>query len=414
MTHEALHRNICEHRERVEEWFKTKSRGLAFPFYTSFDLRDAGYKLGPVDANIFPAGFNNICATDRENSFDLARAFLDAHYGPEIKKILLLTEEHTNNPYYWDNVFALQTILTEAGREVRLGIPRELEQPLELTSAAGQKLTVHHAKRNGDKLDLDGFTPDLIISNNDFSVGYEEWAEGLTTPVNPPRELGWYRRRKERFFKVYNELAREFAELLDVDAFTLQVETEVFPDFEVDDEESRERLAEAAQKMYDRLKAKYQERGITREPFLFVKNNAGTYGLGVMQVSHPDEIRAWNNKTRKKMKAAKGGREVTEVIIQEGVPTTTQGEEGQTAEPAIYMIGCQPAGGFLRSHREKGVEESLNSPGAVFQRLCLADLAIKPDRCPQEMVYGWIAKLSFLSVALEAKELGVSFANYKL
>ncbi|MBX3020714.1 MAG: glutamate--cysteine ligase [Bdellovibrionales bacterium] len=413
MNHELLHRKIVDNCEQVQSWFKAKSTGLAFPFYSSFDLRDAGFKLGPVDANIFPAGFNNICRVDRDNSMEVAKEFLDSHYSTDTRKILLLTEEHTGNPYYWDNVLALQTILQGAGREVRLAVPKPLEAPLQLTSASGTAVTVASAIRNGGGVDIDGFRPDLIISNNDFSLQYEEWAKDLETPMNPPRELGWYRRRKDRFFKVYNEFAGEFADLLKLDPWTLQVETEVFSGFEVDDENSRDQLAAAAQKIYDRVKAKYAAHGISREPFLFVKNNAGTYGLGVIQVRHPDEIKAWNYKARKKMKAAKGGREITEVIIQEGIPTTTLAEGGKTAEPVIYMIGCQLSGGFLRAHGEKADDDSLNSPGAVFQRLCVADLNVKMEGCPMENSYGWVAKLAFLSVAREAKELGVEFKNYR-
>ena len=112
------------------------------------------------------------------------------------------------------------------------------------------------------------------------------------------------------------------------------------------------------------------------------------------------------------MKAAKGGREVTEVIIQEGIPTTVHAKDGKTAEPVIYMIGCQLAGGFLRAHGEKGDGDSLNSPGAVYQRLCIADLDLKMEGCPMENSYGWVARLAFLSVAREAKELGVEFRKY--
>ncbi|MGE0527173.1 MAG: glutamate--cysteine ligase, partial [Bdellovibrionales bacterium] len=105
MNHEYLHRKIVENCDRVHAWFAEKSQGLPFPIYSSFDLRDAGYKMGPVDANIFPAGFNNICVVDRENFADLARRFLEAHYSPETRRVVILTEEHTQNPYYWDNVW---------------------------------------------------------------------------------------------------------------------------------------------------------------------------------------------------------------------------------------------------------------------------------------------------------------------
>jgi glutamate--cysteine ligase len=414
MDHESLHKRILENCAKVQNWFKDRSRTLAFPIYSSFDIRDAGFKVGPVDANIFPAGFNNICLTDREESVDIAREFLDSHYSPEVTRLLLLTEEHTQNPYYWDNISALQAILEGAGREVCLAIPKDLEGPLSITSASGKTMTLHSARREGRSVSCDGFKPDLIISNNDFSQEYDEWARDLDTPMNPPRELGWYRRRKDRFFRIYNEFAGEFGELLKMDPWMFQVETEVFADFKVDDEDSRNDLSARAQILYDRIKSKYADHGIDREPFLFIKNNAGTYGLGVIQAKHPEEIRNWSYKARKKMKAAKGGREVSEVIIQEGIPTTTVAEGGKTAEPVIYMIGCQLAGGFLRAHGEKSADESLNSPGAVFQRLCLADLNVKMAGCPMENSYGWIARLAFLSVAKEAMELGVEFKNYAL
>ncbi len=413
MNDQFLHRRIVENCTAVQDWFRSHSRTLDFPFYSSFDVRDAGFKVAPVDANIFPAGFNNICRVDRESAVDVAKEFLDQHYSPDVRKILLLTEEHTANPYYWDNVLALQTMLTGAGREVKLAIPRPLSKPLVITSASGTALEVLSATRAGGDVNIDGFLPDLIISNNDFSTEYEEWSAGLTTPMNPPRELGWYRRRKDRFFRIYNELAYEFSTLLKLDPWFLQVETELFAGFEVDDEDSRAGLSQQAHTLLARIKKNYQSRGIEREPFLFIKNNAGTYGLGVMQVKDPEEIKSWNNKSRKKMKAAKGGREVSEVIIQEGIPTSVHATGGDTAEPVIYMIGCQLAGGFLRAHGEKSDEDSLNSPGAVFQRLCISDLAVKLEGCPMENAYGWVAKLAFLSVAKEARELGVEFKNYK-
>jgi len=79
----------------------------------------------------------------------------------------------------------------------------------------------------------------------------------------------------------------------------------------------------------------------------------------------------------------------------------------------MYMIGCQLAGGFLRAHSEKDDGESLNSPGAVYQRLCISDLSVKLEGCPMENAYGWVAKLAFLSVAQEAREHGVELKNYR-
>ncbi len=408
MIQEQLHKKILENCEGVDAWFRAKSQDLQFPFYSSFDIRDSGFKVVPVDANIFPAGFNNICGTDKDAAVDVTQDYLDDHYGKEVNRILLLTEEHTQNPYYWDNVWTLKKILEDAGREIRLAIPRPLPQPLDLTSATGHQMTVYSAERKNSGIEVNGFAPQLIINNNDFSLEYMEWAEGLQTPMNPPRELGWYRRRKDRFFKEYNLLAGEFADLIGIDPWHLQVDTAVFERFEVDDKESRDRLSQDVSQMFSRIELEYKKRKVESKPFLFIKNNSGTYGLGVIAVQSPEEVVSWSYKSRKKMKAAKGGRDINEVIIQEGIPTAVRGPEGQTAEPAIYMIGCRLAGGFLRTHTEKGPQDSLNSPGAVYKRLCVSDLKIKQSGCPMENAYGWVARLSFLSVAREARVLASS------
>lgn len=403
MVHEILHKKIVENCDKVQDWFALKSRDLKFPIYSSFDIRDSHQKVAPVDANLFPAGFNNICPVDQESAMATVESFLDNNYSKNLKKVLLLTEEHTANPYYWDNVWVIKKLLEGAGREVMVGIPRVMEQPLVIQSAAGREITVHSAKRSGDGVNINGFVPELIVCNNDFSNEYEEWSAGLKTPMNPPSHLGWYRRRKDRFFKEYNALVLEFCKVVAMDPWHFLVETEVFQHFDVEDENSRLALANQSGAIYEKLRKQYLEHGIKDDPFLFVKNNAGTYGLGVIQVGHPDEIKTWNYKSRKKMKAAKGGREVNEVIIQEGVPTAITADGGETAEPCIYMIGCQLAGGFLRTHSQKGPEESLNSPGAVYKKLCVSDLSVKMGDCPMENAYGAIARLAVLAIALEAK-----------
>lgn len=403
--HTQIHQKILANCNEVQAWFQKKASGLAFPFYSSFDVRDSGFKIVPVDANLYPAGFNNLCRIDADNAQDIARDYLLEHYGSSLKKIQLLTEEHTQNLFYWQNVSTLSQIIKGAGFDVQLVVPRDLPAPLNVTSKNGDQLQVFGANQVTEK-------PDLIISNNDFTDGYEEWASKVTQPINPPREMGWHKRRKDRFFQEYNKLATEFAELIGVDPWIFHVHTEVFSGFDVEDESIRQSLYDSAKKVFENLTEDYKERKIDSKPFVFIKNNSGTYGLGVIPVKDPEEILNWTYKNRKKMKAAKGGREINEVIIQEGVPTVVRGQDGQTAEPCLYMIGCQLVGGFLRTHQEKGIDDSLNSPGAVFQKLCVSDLEVKSDKCPMENVYGWVAKLSFLSVAYEAKSLGVEFPGY--
>ena len=404
-----LHEQICLNYDELQKWFRTYTRELAYPVYSSYDIRDAGYKITNVDANIYPAGFNNICPTDKETSVDLFKKYFEKHYKFNVKKILMLTEEHTKNVYYLENVGTIADLLTQAGYEVRLAFPKDLPEVLTLESVTGRKL--HFGSGYQNSAWVKEFGPDLVISNNDFSNSLEDWAANLTTPMNPPRELGWYQRKKSRYFKNYNSLADEFAATIKVNPFLLRVETEEFSEFDINSDESRDHLADKVDLFLSGLKTKYGTEKISQEPFCFVKNNAGTYGLGVIKVNSAQEIKEWTYNARKKMKAAKGGRSIEQVIIQEGIPSVVTSDQS-SAEPVIYMIGCELAGGFLRTHAEKSSTESLNSPGAVYKKLCVTDLYDKRSQCPKENVYGWSAKLGLLAIGLEAKDMNIEFRNY--
>lgn len=412
MAQELIHQRIVDNCAAVTSWFKEKSAGLSFPFYSSFDVRDSGEKVAPVDANIYPAGFNNICAQDQEAAVQVAFNFLKRHYDSSVRTIVVLAEEHTGNAYYWENVKALRKILVGGGFNVVIAWPKEMTEPFEATAISGEKIPVYGALNKGGEVWVDGTKADIVISNNDFSLSYEDWNKGLTVPMNPPRELGWYRRRKDQFFAEYNALVKDFARVIDVDPRLMCVATERFDDFDVESEESRDALAKKVDEFIAKLQQSYDELKIQHKPFVFVKNNAGTYGLAVVQVHSGDEIRSWNYKSRKKMKAAKGGRDVESLIIQEGIPTKYT-SENETAEPCIYTIGSELVGGFLRAHNSKGPEESLNSPGAVYKKLCMSDLQVDISGCPLENVYGTLAKIGVLAIAREAVAGQVEFRGYR-
>lgn len=56
----ALEKQIIEASTSIERWFRLAWQDHTPPFYGSVDLRHAGFKLSPVDMNLFPGGFNNL------------------------------------------------------------------------------------------------------------------------------------------------------------------------------------------------------------------------------------------------------------------------------------------------------------------------------------------------------------------
>ena len=404
-----IHDQICHNYAELQNWFHSTSGQLSYPIYSSYDIRDSGYKITNVDANIYPAGFNNICPTDKETSVELFKKYINMHYNNSVKRILILTEEHTKNPYYLENVATISDLLIQSGFEIRLAFPKDLPEILTLESITGRKLQFGSGYQSS--VWFKEFNPDLIISNNDFSDPLKDWASQVITPMNPPRELGWYQRKKSLYFQHYNNLINDFSKIIKIDPFLLRVETEEFSDFDINSDTSRDLLADQVDLFLTNLSHKYKAHGFTQEPFCFVKNNSGTYGLGVVKVNSAQEVKEWTYNSRKKMKAAKGGKSIERVIIQEGIPTVVT-SENKSAEPVIYMIGCELAGGFLRTHADKSSTESLNSPGAVYKKLCVTDLYDDHTSCPKENVYGWSAKIGMLAIGLEAKDMNVEFTNY--
>ncbi|HSF70781.1 MAG TPA: glutamate--cysteine ligase, partial [Methylotenera sp.] len=169
-------------------------------------------------------------------------------------------------------------------------------------------------------------------------------------------------------------------------------------------------LAAKVEQLLAKIQAKYTEYGVTQEPFVIVKADAGTYGMGIMTVKHPDDVRDLNRKARNKMSVVKEGLQVSEVIIQEGV-YTFESIDDAVAEPVVYMMDHFVIGGFYRVHTERGANENLNAPGShfvplAFEKPCtLPDCADAPDTAPNRFyAYGVVARLALVAAAIELQE----------
>ena len=88
---------IEANRERLTAWMAEKRCEVPIPIYGSVDVRDAGWKVAAVDANHFPAGFNNVPNEDRPRLAALLREHVE-RTNPGVTWIHLYPESHTRNP----------------------------------------------------------------------------------------------------------------------------------------------------------------------------------------------------------------------------------------------------------------------------------------------------------------------------
>ena len=213
-----LEARILESMPAIERWFRLEWMEHTPPFYTSVDIRNAGFKLAPVDTNLFPGGWNNLTPEMLPLAVQAAMAAIEK-ICPEAKNLLLIPEKHTRNTFYLQNVARLSQIFHQAGLNVRLGtLDPEVTAPTELALPDGSTLTVEPLVRSKHRLGTKDFDPCTILLNNDLSAGVPKVLENLHEQyLLPPLHAGWAVRRKTNHFQSYEEVAKKFAKLLGMD-----------------------------------------------------------------------------------------------------------------------------------------------------------------------------------------------------
>ena len=369
------------------------------PLFTSVDIRDAGFKMAVVDTNLFPAGFNNLCAIGLdEASAIMKQALLDRV--TECGRVLILAEKHTRNIWYLENVYTLKEMIERAGFEVTVAAPLDIQSQdfcdnisvLELKTALGHILKVYpldpvlKCYKDGQK---DWF--DLIIMNNDLISGIPATLLEADVPIYPSPHAGWHARRKSNHFQYKNNLIKTWADKRGEDPWLYSCLFRTADNVSINEQKSREHLVALAEDLFVEIRQKYKEHGVTSAPFIFLKANSGSYGMGVTAIEDPKDILSLNRKLRNKLSKGKSASVIDSFLLQEGVPSS-QVIEGQTSEVCLYQIANQFVGAFYRTHANKNSRESLNSQGMDFRKICSEGDMLDKDLCERQCGVGYAAE----------------------
>jgi glutamate--cysteine ligase len=367
---------IQRQQGQINQWLLSAEK-VYTPFYTSVDIRDAGFKIAVIDTNLFPSGFNNLC----EHGLADAEGFIKKAVlsrVPGAKKILIVAEEHTRNVWYLENVRILQEIIAKAGFAATIAtffinepsFCDEAAGAVELKTAANHMVKVHCIKRMLEKIKRGETKFDLIIMNNDLSAGIPEDLKQIKISIVPSIHAGWHSRLKSEHFRHANALIKEFSYIVGLDPWQFSCLYEVVHHVDVNKEADQQRLYRAGVKLFEDIQRKYNEHNVDSKPFIFIKSDSGTYGLGVVPIEDPQQILELNRKKRNDLVHGKDAQTITHFLLQEGVPTIHR-IEGHPCEVCIYQIDNNFVGGFYRYHETKGSRENLNSPhGMSFQKMC--------------------------------------------
>lgn len=404
-----LEQRILDSMPAIERWFRLEWMEHTPPFYSSVDIRNAGFKLAPVDTNLYPGGWNNLTPEMLPLAVQAAMAAIEK-ICPEARNLLLIPENHTRNTFYLSNVAQLRRIFHMAGLNVRIGsISPEIKKNTTVELPGGETVTLEPVIRSKTRLGLKDFDPCTILLNNDLSAGIPGILEDLHEQyLLPPLHAGWSVRRKSKHFQSYEDVSKRFGKLLGIDPWLINPMFNRCGQVDFAQSSGMECLTGNVDALLTKIRRKYKEYGIKEKPFVVVKADNGTYGMGIMTVRDPKELEDLNRRTRNKMSVIKDGQEVNEVIIQEGVLTNERMHD-TVAEPVVYMMDRYVVGGFYRIHAERGVDENLNAPGASFVPLAfdqsthLPQPGAKPGAsAPNRFyMYGVIGRLAMLAASYE-------------
>ena len=397
-----LEQRILDSMPAIERWFRLEWMEHTPPFYTSVDVRNSGFKLAPVDTNLFPSGWNNLTPEMLPLAVQAAMAAIEK-ICPEARNLLVVPENHTHNTFYLSNLLQLKRIFHQAGLNVRFGsLNPEIKEPTSFNVPNGEVISIEPLIRSDTRLGLKDFDPCTILLNNDLSAGIPGMLEDLHEQfLLPPLHAAWSVRRKSRHFQAYEEVAKRFGKLLGMDPWLINPMYAKCGEVDFAAGVGMDSLSSNVDALLTKIRRKYKEYGINEKPFVIVKADNGNCGMGIMTVRDVKDLDLQNIK-------AQEGLTLTEVIVQEGVLTNERVNDA-VAEPVVYMMDRFVVGGFYRVHAERAVDESLNAPGASFVPLAFADSSRlpQPGRKPGSSspnrfyMYGVIARLAMLAGSYE-------------
>ena len=402
-----LEQRILDATPVIERWFRLEWMEHTPPLYASVDIRNAGFKLAPVDTNLYPDGWHNLSPDTLPLAVQAAQAAIEK-ICPEARNLLIVPENGKHGSFYLASLARLQEVFRMAGLNVRFGsVDPAVKRSQTITLPDGEKMTLEPAQRVRYRLGLKNFDPCTILLNNDLSAGAPGILEELHEQyLLPPLQAGWSVRRKSRHFQCYEEVSKRFGKLLGIDPWLINPMFASCGEIDIHEPSGGECLRTNVAALLVKIRRKYKEYGIHEKPFVVVKADQGTHGMGIMTVRDVRDLDALGQKPRGKAAAPtvpKG-----EVIIQEGVLTNERIHDA-VAEPVVYMIDRYVVGGFYRVHADRATDENLNAPGARFVPLAfdggaqLPKLGVKAGAsAPNRFyMYGVIARLALVAASYE-------------
>jgi len=403
---DELEQRILESMPAIERWFRLEWMEHTPPFYTACQVRNTGFKLAPLVADLFPNGWNHLADEMLPLAVQAAMAAIEK-ICPEARNLLIIAENQWQDSAYLANLAQLQRIFNRAGLNVRIGsIHPDMDSTTSTTLEDGTRIVLEPVLRDRHRLGLKNFDPCTLLLNNRLRAGAPGILEELHEQyLLPPLHAGANVRRKDRHLQSYEEVAKRLAKMLGIDPWlispifstlpaTLFAHADASPDSDKKTAARKQKGMEALYTALDstltKVRRKYKEYGIHEKPFVVLKaNGSGMESFALHDVKTLDGMDAWLMACHKHQ---------YDIIVQEGLPT--QDRIGTTeATLVVYMVDRYVVGGFYHLHQPPGSVAPLTFEYSTQ----LPQPNALPGTWPPNRFYmnGAIARLAMLAASYE-------------
>ncbi len=401
-----LEQRLLDTMPAIERWFRLEWMEHTPPFYTSVDVRNAGFKLAPVDTDFYPNGWNNLTPEMLPLAVQAAMVAIEK-ICPEARNLLIIPEHNIRSTFYLSNLAQLRRIFHMAGLNVRIGsISPEVKKSTVIDLPGGESITLEPVLRNKGRIGVKDFDPCTILLNNDLGAGIPGILEDLHQQyLLPPLHASWAVRRKSTHFACYEEIAKRFGKLTGIDPWLINPLYESCGDVDLAHANGLAALSARVDSTLSKVRRKYKEYGIKEKPFVIVKADNSSSGMGLMTVRDAKQVPDLVARSRQ---AQPQDGDLRQLIVQEGVLTHERMHDA-VAEPVVYMMDRYVVGGFYRIHAERGEDENLSAPGSLYVPLAfgpqtqLPQLGVRPGASEPNRfyIYGVVGRLAMLAASYE-------------
>ena len=398
-----LEQRVLDSMPAIERWFRLEWMEHTPPFYSSVDIRNAGFKLAPVDTNLYPSGWQYLTPAMMPLAVQAAMAAIEK-ICPEARNLLIIPENPTKDTFYLASVAQLQRIFHMAGLNVRVGsINPAIKKVTSIDLPSGERVKLEPVIRSKRRLGVKDFDPCTILLNNDLIAGVPGILEDLHEQyLLPPLHAGWFTRRKSRHSQSYEEVSKRLGKLLGVDPWLINPMFNKCGAVDLGHDQGMQCLSTNVDALLTKIRRKYKEYGINEKPFVVIKADNSSSGFGITTVRDLKDLARLRTSPNAKNPAP------LEVIVQEGVLTNERMNDA-VAEPVVYTMDRYVVGGFYRVHAGRGSDENLNAPGSSYVPLAFAESTHLPQpgvrpgaSAPNRFyMYGVIGRLAMLAASYE-------------